>query len=91
MRTVLLVIALVGLLVLAIASAAYAWWSMADVQISIHGLIALVLGVVLSLLLGGGLMALVFYSHRHGHDDGPRHPFRAEKQRDPGRPNGFPP
>lgn len=74
MRTVLLVISLVGLLVLATASAAYAWWRMAEVQIGIHGLIALVLGAVLSLLLGGGLMALVFYSHRHGHDDGPQYP-----------------
>ncbi len=74
MRTVLLVISLVGLLVLAIASGAYTWWRMADVQIGIHGLIALILGAVFSLILGGGLMALVFYSHRHGHDDGPQNP-----------------
>ena len=46
-----------------------------DVQIGIHGLIALVLGAVVSLLLGGGLMALIFYSHRHGHDDGPHRPL----------------
>lgn len=26
-------------------------------------------GVLVSLLVGGGLMALVFYSHRHGYDD----------------------
>jgi hypothetical protein len=26
-------------------------------------------GILFSLLLGGGLMALVFYSSRHGYDD----------------------
>jgi len=75
MRTALLVISLVGLLILAIALAAYTWWRMADVEIGVHGLIALILGAVFSLLLGGGLMALVFYSNRHGHDDRPHHPL----------------
>ncbi len=69
MRSVLLIISLIGLLVLAIAGGAYVWWSMADVDIGIHGLIAMILGAVFSLILGGGLMALVFYSSRHGHDD----------------------
>jgi hypothetical protein len=36
---------------------------------SIHGWIALTLGTVLSLALGGGLMALVFHSARRGYDD----------------------
>jgi len=26
-------------------------------------------GILFSLLVGGGLMALVFYSNRHGYDD----------------------
>ena len=38
-------------------------------DISIHGWIAMGLGVTLSLLLGVGLMALVFFSARHGYDD----------------------
>ena len=37
--------------------------------LSLHGWIALGLGTVLSLLLGGGVMALVFYSARKGYDD----------------------
>ena len=45
------------------------WASMGDTVISTHGLIALVIGAVFTLLLGGGLMALAFYSARHGHDD----------------------
>ena len=40
-----------------------------DWHMSIHGWIAMVAGVVISLLLGGGLMALSFYSSRHGYDD----------------------
>jgi hypothetical protein len=36
---------------------------------SVHGWIALTAGSVLSLLVGGGLMALVFYSARKGYDD----------------------
>ena len=34
-----------------------------------HGYIALAAGVTLSLLVGGGLMALVFFSARKGYDD----------------------
>lgn len=40
-----------------------------DTQMSWHGWLAMTLGVVLTAALGGGLMYLVFYSARHGHDD----------------------
>jgi len=33
------------------------------------GVIAMIAGTVLSLLVGGGLMALVFHSARQGYDD----------------------
>lgn len=36
--------------------------------ISLHGFIALGLGIVGSLVVGGGLMALIFFSSRSGHD-----------------------
>lgn len=36
---------------------------------SIHGWIALTIGTILSLAVGGGLMALVFHSARKGYDD----------------------
>lgn len=75
MRILVLVLSLLGLLVLAVAGGAYLWWSMADVEIGVHGLIALILGAVFSLILGGGLMALVFYSSRHGHDDRQHRPW----------------
>ncbi len=40
-----------------------------DAELSGHGVFALVLGVGFSLVLGIGLMALVFFSNRRGYDD----------------------
>ena len=40
--------------------------------ISIHGYIAMALGIFFSLVVGVGLMALVFYSSRAGYDEPPR-------------------
>lgn len=69
MRTFLLVLALGIILALSLSFAAYLWWEMSEVEIGLNGLIALILGAVLSLAIGGGLMTLVFYSHKHGYDD----------------------
>lgn len=44
------------------------WTSMAGVQMSGFGWTFLVLGVVVTIGLGAGLMALVFYSSRHNMD-----------------------
>jgi hypothetical protein len=38
------------------------------VQISVHGYIAMALGIFFSLVVGVGLMTLVFYSSRAGYD-----------------------
>ena len=43
-------------------------WTLTDAEISTQGYIALSLGIVFSMLVGGGLMALVFYSNRKGYD-----------------------
>jgi hypothetical protein len=40
-----------------------------DVQVSEQGYIAMALGVVFSLIVGVGLMTLVFYSSRAGYDE----------------------
>lgn len=45
------------------------WTSMGDVEISVHGYIALALGISLTAAVGIGLMALLFYSARRGHDN----------------------
>ncbi len=58
--------------------AATVWWawqgwvSHADVEMSIHGYIAMGLGIFFSLVIGCGLMALTFYSSRRGYDDLPQ-------------------
>ncbi len=69
MKVVLLILSLGGLLVVAIVGSLYGWTSLGDVEMSSSGIIALVLGVVFSAALGGGLMFLVFYSSRRGYDD----------------------
>ncbi|MBX9829660.1 MAG: hypothetical protein K2Y27_32295 [Xanthobacteraceae bacterium] len=53
------------------------WWAVAvwnaegPVEISGHGYAAMILGVVFSLVVGVGLMGLVFYSSRKGYDEPP--------------------
>lgn len=43
-------------------------WNLTDAAVDESGRIALVLGAVFSMLVGGGLMALVFWSNRKGYD-----------------------
>jgi hypothetical protein len=42
-----------------------------DVALPASAQIAMWGGIVLTLLVGGGLMALLFYSNRHGYDEPP--------------------
>ncbi len=69
MKTAVIIAILALFLLVTLLAGIYLWWSLSDVDISLHGLLALTLGSVLSLALGGGLMFLVFYSNRRGHDD----------------------
>ena len=66
---VLVLGALAVVLILTIFWAITAWTSNNDVPMSNHGWIALGLGTFFSLVIGCGLMALMFYSSRSGHDD----------------------
>ena len=71
-----------GLVALAIAAAViaatvlslFALRGLAGGHVSIHGYIALAIGVVGVCALAGGLMALAFYSSRAGWDDIDREP-----------------
>jgi hypothetical protein len=58
------------------------WNLETDVVMSEHGYIAMALGIIFSLIVGIGLMALVFYSSRKGIDD--------EVGRQAGRPRSDP-
>jgi hypothetical protein len=62
-------------LVLALAFSYVGWTSSSDAtghqmqQMSTSGYVAMTLGIVATLALGVGLMTLVFYSNRKGHDE----------------------
>lgn len=70
MRLGIVVLIAAMLLILGVSSwFAYIGMSMEGDPMPAHGYIALTLGVVFSLIVGVGLMALVFYSSRRGYDD----------------------
>jgi len=68
MRT-LIILALFALLAASLWFAGTAWERMGGDAIPFYGYVAIAGGIVVSLAVGGGLMALVFYSSRHGYDD----------------------
>ena len=75
-----LLAALVILLILTAVWAISVWNATGEAVMDKHGWIALGLGTFFSLLIGCGLMALMFFSSRSGHDDA-ADPFR--KRREP--------
>lgn len=60
---------LAAILILTVFWAVSVWTSSSEVPMSKHGWIALGLGTVFSLVIGCGLMALMFFSSRSGHDE----------------------
>jgi hypothetical protein len=64
----LTIILLAGFLGWAIWYAVHAWNALAGVGITTAGWVMLGLGVVVTLVVGGGLMALLFYSSRKNYD-----------------------
>jgi len=71
--TIVMVVALLGILAGASWYAAQAWLSVDGPPMPATGYVAMTLGVVFSLLVGFALMALLFYSNRHGYDDQAAH------------------
>ena len=67
--TLALVVPLLAILVAAGWFAASAWVSVEVPPMPAVGYLAMALGVVFSLIVGCGLMALLFYSNRHGYDN----------------------
>jgi hypothetical protein len=67
--TIALVVPLVAILVAAGWMAARAWIAVQGPSMPATGYVAMTLGIVFSLVIGCGLMALLFYSSRHGYDD----------------------
>ncbi|MGB6536149.1 MAG: hypothetical protein WBF58_09335 [Xanthobacteraceae bacterium] len=75
--TIVLVAApLFGLLAAVIWYAARAWLSLGGPPMPTTGYVAMALGIIFSIVVGCGLMALLFYSNRHGYDE----PYRVDDE-----------
>jgi hypothetical protein len=67
--TIALVAALLSLLAASIWFAVHSWMSVDGPPMPTTGYVAMTLGVVFSIVVGSGLMGLIFYSSRHGYDE----------------------
>ena len=67
--TVLLLVALLAILAVSIWYSAQGWMSVEGPAIPLAGYVAMAAGIFFTLVVGIGLMSLVFYSRRHGYDD----------------------
>jgi hypothetical protein len=73
MRKFALIVPLIALLAVAMRFAIYTWNAIEGPPIPTSGYVAMWLGIVFSIVVGCGLMALVFYSSRRGYDVSPNY------------------
>lgn len=66
---VAIVVPLLAILAAAAWFASRAWTAVSGPPMPAAGYVAMTLGIVFSLVIGCGLMALLFYSNRHGYDE----------------------
>jgi hypothetical protein len=60
---------------------AYQGWTVhGDVDMPASGYVAMWLGILFSVVVGAGLMGLIFYSSRKGYDEPPREIGRNDEQ-----------
>jgi hypothetical protein len=81
MRRYLIIFPLIVLLAVALGFAVYAWNAIEGPAIPGGGYLAMGLGIGFSLLIGCGLMALLFYSSRHGYDEPAQYDTQDEQTR----------
>ena len=81
MRKFLVIIPLLALLAASVWFALYSWTAIEGPPMPVEGHVAMWLGIVFSLVIGCGLMALVFYSSRRGFDDAANRHFDETKSR----------
>ncbi len=62
-------IAVLSVFLVAAGVIGYLGWTDADTSVPTSGYIAMALGVIFSVAVGGGLMALIFFSSRRGYDE----------------------
>lgn len=94
-RTLLMIVPLLAILALALWWMVSTWQAASDAPFSGADYVPLVLGVVLSVIIGCGLMALLFISSRRGYDEaaqGTQLPWAGRTDvRPPSTPQGNPP
>jgi hypothetical protein len=69
MKTALVIGGLLALLGVTIGWAIWGWQQTAGTVMGFHGWLAMILGIVFTVIVGCGLMGLMFYSSRYGYDD----------------------
>jgi len=80
MRKFAVIVPLIALLAVTVWFAVYSWNAIDGPPLPTGGYVAMALGVIFSILVGCGLMALVFCSSRHGYDDTPRYEAPEERR-----------
>ena len=78
--TIATIVLLLAFLGASVWWAVYTWTGAEGGQISGHGWTAIVLTVVFSLVVGFGLMGLLFYSRRQGYDEPPEIDLRSPRR-----------
>jgi sterol desaturase/sphingolipid hydroxylase (fatty acid hydroxylase superfamily) len=69
MKTALVIVGLLALLGVTVGWAIWGWQQTAGTAMGFHGWLAMILGIVFTIVVGCGLMGLMFYSSRYGYDE----------------------
>ena len=69
MKTALVIFVLLALLGVTVGWAVWGWEQTAGTAMGFHGWLAMILGIVFTIIVGCGLMGLMFYSSRYGYDE----------------------
>ena len=64
-----LLVPLLAILVASVGFAVHGWTAIEGPAMPVAGYVAMAAGIIVTLIVGVGLMSLVFYSRRHGYDD----------------------
>jgi hypothetical protein len=67
--SVVLLAAMAAILAVSVWFAVHGWMAVEGPDMPVEGYVAMAAGIIFTLIVGVGLMSLVFYSRRHGYDD----------------------
>ena len=73
MKKKIIILSFFLILLIAIVSSLKLWFNMDFINISTNGIVAISICIIVSLLLGFGLMGLAFFSSRFGFDEQVNH------------------